>query len=376
MKKVKKCRGIAVLLCSALILPNTVFSSGYAEEVVMGDLNNDSVVDGYDLILLRRGVANGTELPYSADVTGDGLTDAADLRLLQDFIHGKNVTFARPDVSEYQTRYYAVDAEGSDGWEETTNAGFEGRAYWNYNNAAGSSLTWKVDVPEDGNYAVTFRYANGSSVNRSLQITLNDSTDTYYTSFDSTGNWTTWQTSTVILPLKAGSNTIKTVSATENGGPNMDYIEIEKTAGDAAAPAVTQRYYAVDSNTYKSWEETTNTGFAGSAYINYENCTGSYIEWNVEAPEDGNYEVDFRYANGTDVNRQIKIITNGDKVNGQYLDFQSSGSWSQWSDNKAVVSLKKGSNTIKAYATTSNGGPNIDYIELIQRFQKPRKALG
>ncbi len=122
------------------------------------------------------------------------------------------------------------------------------------------------------------------------------------------------------------------------------------------------RYYAADAELYKAFPETTNAGFEGTSYINYENTVGSYIEWTIEAPEDGDYDIGIRYANGTAANRELKLIINGDKTHGQYLDFNSTGSWTSWDENETIVSLKKGKNTIKAYATTSDGGPNIDYI--------------
>ena len=141
-----------------------------------------------------------------------------------------------------------------------------------------------------------------------------------------------------------------------------------------------KKYYASDASFHRSWTETTNAGFTGPSYVNYDNTIGSFIEWTVDAPVDGNYNIDFRFANGSNVNRELKVITNGDKTHGQYLDFNSTGSWTSWDDNSAVVSLKKGSNTIKAYATNSGGGPNMDYIEVTKTdsdapYDKATKGL-
>lgn len=129
-------------------------------------------------------------------------------------------------------------------------------------------------------------------------------------------------------------------------------------------PVTAAKYYASNAVIYKGVTETVNAGFEGESYANFDNETGSFVEWTVEVPADGNYTVDFRYANGTDVNRPVKLITNGDKEYGQYVDFNGTGAWTSWDDQTAVVSLKAGTNTLKAYATTQNGGPNIDYIEI------------
>ncbi|GEM_PF-609639 len=266
-------------------------------------------------------------------------------------------------------RYYASDAVISEGVVESTNTGFEGSGYANVDNKTGSSVEFTVDVAEDGNYEIDFRYANGTASSRPMQIVVNGSSDAYYVDFAGTDAWTTWKNDSIVVPLKKGKNTIKAVSTTENGGPNIDYIDVVKTDKEPAQPAVTERYYAVEAEYLKAWKEDTNTGFAGTAYLNYDNAIGGYIEWTVNAPQDGNYEVDFRYANGTDVNRKIKLITNGDRTHGQYVDFNGTGAWTTWGDSKAVVSLKKGKNTLKAYATTNAGGPNMDYIEISQTGQ-------
>ena len=67
-----------------------------------------------------------------------------------------------------QTLYYAVNAKTYDGWEESSNTGFKGKSYFNYNNSIGGFVDWTVTVPEDGNYAVTFRYANGTNSERTF----------------------------------------------------------------------------------------------------------------------------------------------------------------------------------------------------------------
>ena len=276
-------------------------------------------------------------------------------------------TVTEPPVPD-QSRYYAAYANVIGGIaDEKTNEGYEcPDGYANVNNEVGSAVEWNINVPADGNYELTFRYANGTDSNRIMQVAVNGSDDAYYIDFNGTGAWTAWDSSSIVLPLKAGLNTIKLISTTANGGPNLDYLDVELTDKDPYLPAITERYYAVLGELYKGVKETTNAGYAGEAYVNYDNTIGSYVEWTVYAAEEGNYQVDFRFANGNNDNRQCKIITNGDKTHGQYVDFEGTGGWDSWSDTSAVVHLNKGENTIKAYATTSFGGPNMDYIELTQ----------
>lgn len=127
--------------------------------------------------------------------------------------------------------YFAVDSEYANADPETTNEGFAGEAYLNYYNSTDSYNIWSVDVPEDGRYKITFRYANGTPDSRNMNIYINSEgaeSDSFYTAkFPGTGEWTDWAETSIVAALTAGTNTVKAVSATENGGPNMDYITVE-----------------------------------------------------------------------------------------------------------------------------------------------------
>ncbi len=76
------------------------------EKYPVGDINNDGVIDVYDLILLRNGIADKFESEsarLSADVTGDGKTDKSDLVLMSDYLLGKDVKFGtgnQPDTPD------------------------------------------------------------------------------------------------------------------------------------------------------------------------------------------------------------------------------------------------------------------------------------
>ena len=165
------------------------------------------------------------------------------------------------------------------------------------------------------------------------------------------------------IPFVPGTSTT-TSTETSTTTTTTTTTTTSETTTTTTAPPVMERYFAVEAQTHKGWEENTNAGFAGSAYFNYDNTIGSYVEWTVEVPEDGDYEADFRYSNGSDVNRPVKLIVNGDREYGQYLDFNGTGAWTSWDDVRTTVALRKGKNTIKAYATTSGGGPNMDYLEI------------
>lgn len=292
--------------------------------------------------------------------------------------------------------YYASDAELSEAVTESKNEGFSGSSYVNFDNKTGSSLTLKINADVAGHYKFRIKYANASETDRMMYVSVNGSAQGPAAAFASTGSWTDWGTDVVVANLKEGENTVTFISGTDDGGPNIDSIqvcrtycpnsllkdipdfgEVETTTVTATEPLTeitteppteppvpsTERYYAIDSEYVNGVSENTNEGFAGTAYLNYNNEIGSYNVWTVNAAEDGNYLVTFRYANGTDVDRKMKLSINGS--NDYYLQsFAGTGAWTTWEETTVVLPLKAGTNTIKAASAVSAGGPNMDYIEL------------
>ncbi|GGU85856.1 alpha-L-fucosidase [Lentzea flava] len=124
------------------------------------------------------------------------------------------------------SRYEAENGVVSQGVVESNHAGFSGSGFVNYDNVAGSAVEFKVSSDVAGPRQVTLRFANGTTANRPLDISVNGSLAVDEQAFASTGAWTTWQTVTLTLDLAAGENTIRAVATTANGGPNLDYLEI------------------------------------------------------------------------------------------------------------------------------------------------------
>jgi hypothetical protein len=46
------------------------------------------------------------------------------------------------------------------------------------------------------------------------------------------------------------------------------------------------------------------------------------------------------------------------------INFPPTGSWDTWANASANVTLAAGANTVRLAATTSAGGPNLDYLEV------------
>jgi hypothetical protein len=106
-----------------------------------------------------------------------------------------------------------------------------------------------------------------------------------------------------------------------------------------------------------------HTGYTGSGFVDYTNVTGSYVEFAVNAAAAGPATLTFRYANGTTTNRPMDIAVNGTVVS-PALAFGATTNWDTWATKSVTVNLVAGVNTVRATATTANGGPNLDKITI------------
>src|SRR6185369_14730345 len=110
-------------------------------------------------------------------------------------------------------------------------------------------------------------------------------------------------------------------------------------------------------------------GYSGSGFVDYTNVAGSYVQWTVDAAGAGSAVVSIRFANGqangASTNRPMDIAVNGVVVAAAKA-FNPTANWDTWQTATVTVPLNAGANTIRATATTANGGPNVDYIEVSQ----------
>jgi chitin-binding protein len=129
-------------------------------------------------------------------------------------------------VATTSTRYEAENATIYHGQVESDHAGFSGTGFVNYDNEVGSYVQWTVNAATAGTYTARFRHANGTTTNRPMDIAVNGALAADELAFPGTGDWASWQTVGVTVPLVAGSNTIRATATTANGGPNVDYLEL------------------------------------------------------------------------------------------------------------------------------------------------------
>lgn len=102
-------------------------------------------------------------------------------------------------------------------------------------------------------------------------------------------------------------------------------------------------------------------GYTGSGYTDYNNGTGDYVEFSLNANSPGIYPIAFRYANGGNGDRPLQLSVNGAVAIGS-LSFPATGGWATWAYTATNnVTFNAGINTVRITATGSSGG-NVDHM--------------
>jgi arabinoxylan arabinofuranohydrolase len=105
-------------------------------------------------------------------------------------------------------------------------AGYTGTGYADYANASADYIEWTVNVASAGTHPLIFRYANGSTASRPLELKVNGVVVNSSLAFPATGAWTTWMTVTNSVTLNAGNNTVRTTAMGSSGG-NLDNLQVQ-----------------------------------------------------------------------------------------------------------------------------------------------------
>ncbi|MBO4878621.1 MAG: RICIN domain-containing protein [Ruminococcus sp.] len=259
------------------VQPATQYVPADAGKYMKGDANCDQKINVADAVAVLQYIANQSKYPldeygsWNADVDGSSGITGGDAIFIQRIDAGLETPpqdtppvqaateppVTEPPVTEPSApeavRYFAADQIWDQGIVETVNAGYtRSDGYVNLDNTAGSSITFSVTVPEEGKYMTHIRFANGSTSDRKMKITVSGNDSVWMQSFPGTGAWTEWKEYGIVLPMKAGDNTIKFESAMSEGGPNFDYIELiltDEPVAEVYDPNQGQQQYSSDKPT-------------------------------------------------------------------------------------------------------------------------------
>lgn len=133
-------------------------------------------------------------------------------------------------------------------------------------------------------------------------------------------------------------------------------------------PATFRAYYVVSSANALQAEDAVfvgpkfgngYAGYHGTGFVDFQNASGDYVQWNVQLSSTGPFNLAFRYAQSGG-NRPLKLTINGVDVAAS-LAFPGTGSFTTWGAVTTVQNLLAGSNSIRLTAIGSSGG-NFDEL--------------
>ncbi len=115
---------------------------------------------------------------------------------------------------------------------KTNQTGYTGTGYIDTVDTLDASMAWSISAASAKTYAIEFRFANGASA-RTAKVLVNNS-QIQLQEFPATGGWNQWQTLSLNVPFKAGTNSVQIVANAASGLANVDYIAV---AGNGITPA-------------------------------------------------------------------------------------------------------------------------------------------
>jgi exo-1,4-beta-D-glucosaminidase len=256
--------------------------------------------------------------------------------------------------SALTTTYQAENASDIDeGVVESIHAGFTGTGYVNINNFSNTFFLHIINAPFAGPATLRVRYANGTSSNRPIAISVNGAPGGTVPGAP-TGSWSTWATASVPITLAAGNNDVVHSSVVAEGMPNIDKFDIIQS--------VTRTFQAEAANDIDEGEvESIHPGFTGTGYVNINNFSNTFFLHIIDSPVAATVNLRVRYANGTTTNRPIRITGNG---GGGTVPGTPTGSWSTWATATVQISLVAGNNDVVHSSVVDAGMPNIDKFDI------------
>lgn len=184
---------------------------------------------------------NGTVVSASVSFPGTGSWDTWSTRALTATLKagtntvratatvatgGPNVDYLDVTPNAPATDFQAENATISQGAVANNHTGFTGTGFVDYTNVAGGYVEFTVTATTTGPVGLQFRYANGTTTNRPMTITVNGAPVAIDAPFAPTTNWDTWSTLLVTGRLTAGTNKVRATATGAMGGPNLDQLHI------------------------------------------------------------------------------------------------------------------------------------------------------
>lgn len=227
----------------------------------------------------------------------------------------------------------------------------------------GDWMDYNVNVSTAGNYTVNFRVAT-TDAGQQLQLKTSDGSVLATVNIPQTGGFQTWRTVSVMVSLKAGTQTLRILSV-QNGWWNINWAEfvaISATLVSGYTPIPGKIEAENYSSMYGVIPEPTQdvNGGLNVGYIELND----WLDYNVNVASTGIYTVNFRVATPF-AGEQLQLKSSDGSIL-TTVNIPQTGSFQTWKTVSANISLKAGTQTIRVYSS-KDGWWNINWLEFVSK---------
>jgi hypothetical protein len=224
----KKEKVIMKIGCAVILM--LLFCLSRVAAVPCSDVNSGGAIDIVNALLVTPHYVGLNPANFdsgAADVNGDSGIDIVDALLIAQYYVG--LITSLPGCEKLPEVTYELQAEDTAIWDNATvdsdNAGFTGSGLVNTENVSNTWIEWSFDVTQACNAVCVLSIRMGGTDNRPMDVSVNGSY-VINLSFPKTSDWTTCTTQTAEVALNPEPNTIRLTATSDNGGPNIDKMDI------------------------------------------------------------------------------------------------------------------------------------------------------
>jgi uncharacterized repeat protein (TIGR02543 family) len=160
------------------------------------------------------------------------------------------------------------------------------------------------------------------------------------------------------------SGTSLTTSITMNANKSVSANFQLQTTGETTTIRIEDNATSTTGLCLVEGSISSNSGANNGKVINLSNSTGKGVNWKVNVPSAGNYNLTWRYVNSSTSNSYtMALLVNGVIINSS-VPFAKTANSTTFSTSTVTVSLNAGGNIVRLQSIASNATADIDWIEI------------
>ncbi|MDQ0877023.1 hypothetical protein QFZ77_005682 [Paenibacillus sp. V4I3] len=308
-----------------------------------------------------------------------GLTESANTTELWTGTSLGKLTAYSPSLVKHASKVVKIEPEGTKAnyaaevatWLGGTHfnnnyAGYQGFGFVDGLGLTGAKIVYAVQAAEEGDYALSYRYANASGMNSTLHVSATDDKGAVVqpsraVTFGSTSAWQTWMNQNDRIHLKEGLNLITLErTASDTGEIHLDGLVLDKNQlADIDSSLLENGDF--ESGDIRGWSEWHPSGQTAKYGVDsYDAYKGNYklYFWDTKAYKQSIHQKLTGLSNGSyTVSAWVKETLYGNKPTTVRMELREHGAKTVYKN----ISPIKGYQRIQATVNVTNGSLDIGF---------------